>query len=89
MTARLRAGLLRGGALLLLDVIAPIYLLIRLVMALHPTLVAHLDTRLGAPTLLNPSDSNGTIWFFWWFEQAWSAGKDLLYPDVVCAPTIL
>ncbi len=73
-----------GGSLL--DLALPLLVFGYLTVSLHPSLAGHLDSRLGAPDLPNPSDSNGTIWFYWWFAQAFEQGKDLLNPDVVCAP---
>jgi len=47
-----------------------------------------LQTRLiGGGPPITPSDINGTLWFYWWAHRALETGKDLLHPDVVCAPT--
>ncbi len=46
-----------------------------------------LSTRLiGGGPPVTPSDVNGTLWFYWWARQAMRDGKDLLHPDVICAP---
>lgn len=85
-----RAWIGRGSGVIagfvLLDLLLPTLIFVTLTLRLHPSLAGQLDTRLGAPDLLTPSDSNGTIWFYWWFAQSFAEGKDLLYPDVVCAP---
>ena len=70
----------------LLDAVLSISVLSAVAAWLAPR--ASLHTRLiGGGVPVTPSDINGTLWFYWWAEQALSGRKDLLNPDVICAPT--
>ncbi|HNH45849.1 MAG TPA: hypothetical protein PKY30_02365 [Myxococcota bacterium] len=72
--------------LFLLDFLAPLLFFSVFSAALVPEISGNLDGVIAASSGLEPSDANGTIWFWWWVHQATVSGKDLLNPDVVCAP---
>lgn len=71
---------------LLLDFLLPLLIFAFAARQMVEVLPQHLDDMLGASTTLEPTDSNGTIWFYWWVHQAYTQGRDLLNPDVICHP---
>ncbi len=72
--------------LFLLDVLVPLLFFSLFSAVLVPEISGNLDGVIAASSGLEPSDANGTIWFWWWVHEATMNGKDLLNPDVVCAP---
>jgi len=71
-----------------LDGLLPITVLAAVSAWLAGPLFGALDRLVvGGGTGVTPSDVNGTLWFYWWTQNALNRGVDLLTPDVICAPT--
>lgn len=68
------------------DVVLPLALYSLLSAVLSPNLARQLGTLSPADQLPIPSDMNGTVWFYWWLERAWSRGHPFLVSDATCAP---
>jgi hypothetical protein len=68
------------------DFLLPVLAYCAIIPWMIPVLPGQLFESLGAATSTEPSDSNGTIWFWWWLHYASTHGLDLLNPEVVCAP---
>lgn len=72
--------------LLVWDVVLPLGVMVFVIYQLFPDLIGHLDTKVATSSQLFPTDGAGTVWFWWWVQQATTQGRDVLWPDVVCAP---
>ena len=84
----IRAGARSGLRLALIDVALPLLVLGALLTQIIPYFTMYLDDWAVILAEISPSDGNGTLWFWWWVHTALTQGRDLLQPDVVCAPGV-